>query len=131
MNILLVDDENSLLEILGTALRASGHEVATACDGAAALQAMAARSFDAMVCDVRMPNVDGLSVLKHAQSHAPSTRVILMTAYATVPDAVTALQHGAVDYLRKPFMVEELLQRLDTISSSHALNTELKGGRPD
>jgi DNA-binding NtrC family response regulator len=131
MNILLVDDENALLEILGTALRASGHDVSTANDGAGALQAMQGRSFDAMVCDVRMPNVDGLSVLKHAQSHAPSTRVILMTAYATVPDAVTALQHGAVDYLRKPFMVEELLQRLETISTSQAVRTELGRGRAD
>jgi DNA-binding NtrC family response regulator len=115
LEILLVDDEPSILEIVGNALRAHGHNVALAPDGAAALEAASNHPFDAMVCDVRMPEVDGLAVLKRMRSRSPETAVILMTAHGAINEAVRALHYGAFDYLTKPFTIPELLARLQRV----------------
>ena len=77
LEILLVDDEPAMLELVATALRKHGHRVAIAPSGASALEAAEHHAFDAMVCDVHMPEVDGLAVLKRMLNHCPDTSVIL------------------------------------------------------
>lgn len=103
MNILLVDEEGAIHQALATALRASGHEVQTATDGAAALQALSRRSFDAMVCDVRLPELEGRSVLEQARAHAPSTRLVLTAAWTTPPPRplVEAVREFELAYLER------------------------------
>src|SRR5262245_22874191 len=126
MEILLVDDEPSILLPFAEALRAEGHVVATATDGASATVAVSEQVFDVVICDVRLPKVDGFEVFERVRKESPGTHCILMTAYATVPDAVTALKHGAADYLSKPFDLNDLMARLEHISRERALDKELK-----
>jgi len=126
LNILVVDDEPSILQPLASVLRGEGHTVATATDGTSAVAAMAATAFDVIISDVRMQKLDGFAVFRRARAELPSTHVILMTAYATVPDAVTAMQEGALDYLTKPFDIASLLARLEQIAKERALTRQLQ-----
>lgn len=121
LDILLVDDEPSILLPLAQVLRDEGHRVVTCSDGASAMSALAARVFGLVICDVRMQKVDGFEVFRRARSEAPGTRVIMMTAWATVPDAVTALKEGAIDYLPKPFDIPALLKRVADIDKEAEL----------
>ena len=104
--ILVVDDKPTMLSLFQRIL--PDHDVTTADDGAKALalldaEANAGASFDVIVSDIRMPKLDGISLLKEVKRRAPETEVILMTAFAEVEDAVQAMKAGAFDYLIKPF----------------------------
>jgi DNA-binding NtrC family response regulator len=110
-SILLVDDEAKILNALASALRAEGHEVATASGGRDAQRLLAQRSFDLLVIDNLMPDVTGLEVIREtaAMPEADRPQVLMMTAHATVESAVEAMKLGALDYLQKPFDIDELL----------------------
>lgn len=122
LNILLVDDEPSILLSVDEALRAEGYQVTTALDGLSAQAALTGRVFDVVISDVRLPRVDGFTLFKKVRHESPRTSFILMTAYATVPDAVVALKLGAVDYLPKPFELEVLLKLLERITRERSLS---------
>ena len=100
--ILIVDDKENILRLLERIL-GEKHEVTLAQDGQRAISLVASREFDVVVTDLRMPGADGFEVLRAVKARAPETEVIMMTAYATVQDAVTAMKQGAFDYLQKPF----------------------------
>ncbi len=100
--ILVVDDKENILKLFARIL-GDGYELTTAADGAQALSLVAAQPFDVVVTDLRMPAADGFEVLRAVKARAPETEVIMMTAYATVGDAVEAMRQGAYDYLQKPF----------------------------
>src|SRR5512133_4323325 len=100
--VLVVDDKENLRKLLARILGETS-EVATAEDGSRAIALLATQHFDAIVTDLRMPGADGFEVLRAAKARSPETEVIMMTAYATVPDAVEAMKQGAFDYLAKPF----------------------------
>jgi two-component system response regulator PilR (NtrC family) len=106
--ILVVDDEKSMREFLEIMLRRDGYEVETAESGTMALQKIEKRFFDAIICDVKMPEIDGLGVLRKAKETWPDTAVIMITAYASTETAVEAMKQGALDYVTKPFKVEEI-----------------------
>ncbi|NKB87432.1 MAG: response regulator [Acidobacteria bacterium] len=106
--ILIVDDEQSMREMLSYALDNEGWEVLTAADGAAAAVALQTEPVDVVVSDIRMPGMDGLELLRHVTDSAPQTSVILMTAHASTDTAIEALRLGAYDYVTKPFDVDEL-----------------------
>jgi two-component system response regulator PilR (NtrC family) len=89
-------------------LRRDGFDVETAENGGAAIDRIEKRFFDAIICDVRMPDIDGLGVLKKAKETWPDTAVIMITAYASTESAVEAMKQGALDYITKPFKVEEI-----------------------
>jgi DNA-binding NtrC family response regulator len=111
-SILLVDDEEKILKALGRALRDEGHEVVAASGAREAQRLLAARPFDLLVVDNRMPEKTGLELIRElASSTAESERpqIVMMTAHATVESAIAAMKLGAFDYLQKPFEVEELL----------------------
>lgn len=109
LNILLVDDEPDLRASLGQVLRDEGHAVDVAPDGETALERLTSQPFDLVVSDVRLPRIDGLTLLRRVRREFPSTEVLLMTAYGSIGDAVTAMRDSAIDYLRKPFDVEHLV----------------------
>jgi two-component system response regulator PilR (NtrC family) len=106
--ILVVDDEKSMREFLEIMLRRDGYDVESAESGAIALEKIEKRFFDAIICDVKMPEVDGLDVLRKAKETWPDTAVIMITAYASTETAVEAMKQGALDYITKPFKVEEI-----------------------
>lgn len=101
--VLVVDDKENILKLFARLL-GDTYEVTCAEDGARALALVAAREFDVVVSDVRMPGADGFEVLRAVKSRYPDTEVVMMTGYATVPDAVEAMRAGAFDYLQKPFL---------------------------
>jgi two-component system response regulator HydG len=110
--VLVVDDQRNMRATTAMILRAAGHAVQEAEDGAAALRRIAAEAFDVVLTDLRMPEVDGMEVLRSAQQLAPETQVIVMTAYGTIESAVEAIRQGAYDFLAKPFKEDELLLRV-------------------
>lgn len=106
--ILVVDDKRSILEILDTALRESGYETALAETGAQALEAVGGELFDAILCDVRLPDMNGTEVLKAARNKQPQATVIMITAYGSIENAIECMKLGADDYVTKPFNLEEI-----------------------
>ncbi|HET7825160.1 MAG TPA: sigma-54 dependent transcriptional regulator [Anaeromyxobacter sp.] len=100
--VLVADDKENMRKLFAKIL-ADGYEVEEAEDGARALGLVATRGYDVVVTDIRMPGADGFELLAAVKARAPSTEVVLMTGYATVPDAVRAMKMGAFDYLEKPF----------------------------
>jgi len=105
--VLVVDDDIGIRTHLATYVRELGHDVEVAKDALEALAALAAGAFDVVISDVRMAGMDGLSLLREIRQRHPDSGVILMTAYATVPDAVEAMRRGAYDYLVKPFSLAQ------------------------
>jgi DNA-binding NtrC family response regulator len=100
--VLVADDKENILKLFARIL-GEGYEITTAADGARALSLVAAQEFDVVVTDLRMPGADGFEVLRAVKARAPDTEVVMMTAFATVQDAVSAMKQGAYDYLEKPF----------------------------
>jgi len=107
--VLIVDDDESLRESLELVLAAEGFEVVTAPDGPGALGRLEASSFDVVLCDVRMPGMDGIELLPQLVRRLPGTTVIMMSAYGTDELAALAMNRGAYDYLTKPFRPAEVV----------------------
>ena len=131
LDILLIDDEADLRELLDEELREAGHKVQTAADGEEGMNELQRRVFDVVICDVRLPKLDGLTLLRRVRKEAPSTDVILMTAYADVSQAVSALKEGAYDYLTKPFDVDELLVQLRRNDETREMRRQLENARSE
>src|SRR5512142_2903165 len=100
--VLVVDDKENMRRLVVRILEET-FEVEEAEDGARALALVATRPYDVVVTDIRMPGADGFELLAAVKASEPATEVVLMTGYATVPDAVRAMRLGAFDYLEKPF----------------------------
>jgi DNA-binding NtrC family response regulator len=129
LDILVVDDELLIRSGLAFVLSDAGHRVTEAGDGVAAMELTSHHAYDVAVCDVRLPRIDGFTLLRHLQQSSPRTAVILMTAYSNVSDAVQALRGGAYDYVTKPFDVDQLVHRVGNIAQKRALEEELAGAR--
>lgn len=112
MRILIVDDDSSLLEQLQHILASQRYIVETATDGENALDRLSDTPFDAVILDVMMPKIDGLTVLEQSRKSGIDTPVLMLTAKGDVSDRVKGLDLGADDYLAKPFSLDELLARV-------------------
>jgi two-component system response regulator MprA len=112
VRILVVDDEASVRASVVAALARVGYTVETANDGDQALKRLAAATYDAVVLDVRMPEIDGLEVCRRLRAQRDHTPVLMLTARDLVADRVSGLDTGADDYLVKPFAIEELRARI-------------------
>jgi DNA-binding response OmpR family regulator len=115
MRVLVVDDDGVLLEQLQNILESQRYSVETAMDGEAALDKLFEVPFDAVILDIMMPNVDGLTVLEQARSAGIHTPVLMLTAKGDVGSRIKGLDLGADDYLAKPFSLDELLARLRAV----------------
>jgi two-component system response regulator AtoC len=131
LDILLVDDEPDFRMLVADALREAGHRVTTAANGAEGLTLVSQNVFDVTICDIRLPKVDGLTLFRRVRQESPSTDVILITAHATVTDAVAALKEGAYDYITKPFDVDEIILQMERIAGQRALRRELEQARAE
>lgn len=105
--VLVVDDKQSVLEVMASILGES-YQVTTASDAATATALLAGAVFDVVLTDVRMPGATGFDLLETVKRVAPDTSVVMMTGFASVPDAVTAMRRGAFDYVAKPLEAEEV-----------------------
>ncbi len=110
--VLIVDDDPGLRESLELVLAAEGYEVATAPDGATALEMVETLPTDVVLCDLRMPGMDGMELLPLLSRRLPGATVVLMSAYGTQDLAIEAMRRGAYDYLAKPFQPSEVLLTL-------------------
>lgn len=106
--ILIVDDESNIIEILEIYLRDAGMDVLKSTSGMEALEILREKEIDIVVSDIRMPDLSGVELLKEAKLLAPETTFIMITAFASTETAIEALQHGAFDYITKPFRMDEL-----------------------
>ena len=124
MKILLVDDEEIVCVPICDELSDAGHQVSWNGTATSALERLQQESFDVVITDLRMPGMDGLELLKVIKQQYPGTAVIMITAYATVENAVEAMQLGAYDYVMKPFRTKELLVVLRRLQEHRALAEE-------
>ncbi len=115
--VLVVDDEAKLAKFVAQALELDGHEVARAGGGREALDLLAKRTFEIVLTDLRMPEVDGLAVLGAARARPGPPEVIVMTAFGTAESAVAAMKAGAADYVTKPFAMDELRMRVRRLAA--------------
>ncbi len=123
-SILVVDDEKKITVLLEGELSDAGHEVTIANDGDEAVRLLSAKSFDAVLTDLRLGATDGLAVLRRAKEADPGVAVLLMTAYATVSTAVEAMKEGAADYLEKPLNFDRMHHALGRALESRRLADE-------
>jgi two-component system, NtrC family, response regulator PilR len=132
-SLLIVDDETSILEFLSMLFESEGLAVATARSAAEAQRALAGKRFDLVLCDILMPDGNGLDLLKEIKSATPNTAVVMMTAFTSTKSAIEAMKLGAYDYVSKPFEVEELklitqkaLERVELADENVYLRRELE-----
>jgi len=126
MNVLLADDERSIAVTLRDDLEAAGHKVTVVGDGRRARDEILARRFDVLITDIRMPGLDGISLLKEAKAHDASLEVIVITGHGTIESAVEAIRHGAYDYVLKPFLNEDILRRVATLAEFRRLKSKVQ-----
>jgi DNA-binding NtrC family response regulator len=125
--VLVVDDEPKLGRVVQEMLELDGHSVVRAGGGASALAALAEAPFDVVVTDLRMPEVDGLAVLRAARARPSPPGVIVVTAYGTAESAVEAMKLGAADYVTKPFSMDELRLRVQRLAAQRTAEAERTG----
>ncbi|MDO8738868.1 sigma-54 dependent transcriptional regulator [Candidatus Deferrimicrobium sp.] len=113
--ILVVDDERAIRDLFSEALREAGHEVLSAGGGEEASAILREENVQIAICDIKMPGMDGLELLRHIRDVSPETVVILITAYASVETAVNALRNGAFDYFLKPLIFEDIIAKISRI----------------
>jgi two-component system response regulator PilR (NtrC family) len=123
-DILIVDDERSMREFLGIYLRREGYNIEAAPGGAEAVAAIKAHAFDVIITDLRMPDIDGLTILAEAKRAHPDTEVIVVTAFSTTETAIAAMKAGAHDYLTKPFKIDEVGLVVDRAMEKRRLSRE-------
>ncbi|MFN4131856.1 MAG: sigma-54-dependent transcriptional regulator [Caldimicrobium sp.] len=125
-NLLIVDDEVDILNVLKFLLEKEGYRVDTAINGEEALSKIKKKSYDIVLTDLRMPGIDGMELLERIKEEASETDVVIMTAYASIDSAVTAIKKGASDYIVKPFINEDVKMRIKRILEHRKLQREVE-----
>jgi two-component system response regulator AtoC len=127
--ILVIDDEENMRHMLKAMLTRYGYAISTAKDGAEGLAQIASQTFDFILCDVKMPQMNGMEFLKAGRDHLLSTTVIMMSAYGNIDRAIDAMKLGAYDFISKPFKNEEIRLTIKKAEERERLkkeNIELK-----
>lgn len=129
LRLLLAEDERSLSRAVTTILEKNNYSVDAVYDGAEALDYLQSGSYDAVILDVMMPKLDGLTILKRLRAKGDRTPVLMLTAKAEIEDKVAGLDGGADDYLTKPFDTRELLARLRVLTRAvQTVDTQMHYG---
>ncbi|HEV3271967.1 MAG TPA: sigma-54 dependent transcriptional regulator [Candidatus Methylacidiphilales bacterium] len=125
MNVLIIDDDPGIRETLGMALETLGHSVARVANRAAAEKKLKGESFEAAFLDIRLGAENGLDLLPDLLRLSPRLAIIMITAYASIETAVTAIQRGAFDYLPKPFKPAQIAQLLERVAKAQRLDVRI------
>jgi DNA-binding NtrC family response regulator len=115
--VLVVDDEDALRMVLGSELSSSGYDVSTASDGDEAISMVQNKKFDLVLLDIKMPKVDGFEVLKYIKKNIPKVKVIMLTGFADLKNAIESKKHGAEDFVSKPYDLVDLLTTIERVLS--------------
>ncbi len=124
IKILVAEDEDITLENILDALQDEGYEVAGSTDGADALQRIEKGHFDLLITDIKMPGLGGIELLEKVKGTHPETEVIIITGFGSIGSAVEAMKRGALDYITKPFDLDELTLRVGKIAEQRSLRKE-------
>ena len=124
MRILLAEDERSLSRAVVALLEKNNYSADAVYDGAEALEYLAAENYDAVILDIMMPKMDGLTVLRKLRERVSPVPVLMLTAKSEVEDKVAGLDTGANDYLTKPFATAELLARIRVMTRTQNTQTD-------
>jgi CheY-like chemotaxis protein len=117
-SILVVDDEEALRTVLGSELSGEGYHVETASDGDEAIATLQNNNkFDLILLDIKMPKVDGFEVLKFIKANTPGIKVIMLTAFADLKNAIESKKLGADDFISKPYDLVDLLTTIERVLS--------------
>ena len=122
--ILIIDDEENFRHMLSVILKKERYDVETASNGEEGLQKIAVSPFDQILCDIRMPQMDGLEFLSKVQKMGMDAPIIMMSAYGTVDTAIEAMKLGAYDYISKPFKPDEIILTLKKAEERERLRKE-------
>ena len=123
MRLLLAEDERALSKALVTILERNNYSVDAVYDGQEALEYLETGNYDAVIMDIMMPKVDGITALKMLRSRGDLIPVLMLTAKSEIEDKVTGLDAGANDYLTKPFSSRELMARIRAVTRVQAAQT--------
>ena len=123
-HILIVDDEENLRHMLSVILKKQGYAVESAANGREAIIKLAGRSFDFVLSDIMMPQLDGRGLLQELAARDIRTTVIMMSAYGTIDTAVECMKLGAYDYISKPFKNDEIVLVLKKAEERERLKEE-------
>lgn len=115
--VLVVDDEDALRMVLSSELSSSGYDVGTASDGDEAITVIQNKKFDLILLDIKMPKVDGFEVLKFVKKNFPNVKVIMLTGFADLKNAIESKKHGAEDFVSKPYDLVDLLTTIERVLS--------------
>ncbi|MGH7359045.1 MAG: sigma-54-dependent transcriptional regulator, partial [Candidatus Rokuibacteriota bacterium] len=129
LHVLVVEDDETLRELLGQVLRGWGYQTVVVPSGSRATELLETQLFEVAVVDIHLPEMDGVELLRHLRRHDPSIEVLMMTGDPTVATAVETLKLGAYDYLTKPLILEELRHLLDHILERRLLRQEVNALR--
>jgi two-component system response regulator AtoC len=124
LRVMVIDDEPLMRITVQDALAAEGYKVITAETGGNGLTLLRENQADMVITDLRLPDMDGIQILREVKTFSPETQVILITAYGSIDSAVTAMKQGASDYLTKPFSMDELLLIIKRIQRIRELEEE-------
>lgn len=122
--ILIAEDEAITVKHLANTLAGEGYTVATALDGLDALRKVEADSFDLLIADIKMPGLTGLELLEKTKEKAADTDVVIITGFGSIGSAVEAMKKGAVEYVTKPFDLDELLLKVRKLRDQKSLRKE-------
>lgn len=106
--ILIIDDEENMRHMLASLLKRLGYQVVTAANGKAGLAILGEQSVDVILCDIRMPEMDGMEFLRQVSSAGIAATIIMMSAFGSIDTALAAMRLGAYDYISKPFKNDEI-----------------------
>ena len=117
IRILVIDDERVICDACELVLTEKGHAIDRCMTGKTGLQAIKQGNHDIILLDMKLPDIDGMEILQAVCKKAPMPRVIVMTGYSTMANAVQAMKLGAMDYLAKPFTDDELISAVENVFS--------------
>jgi CheY-like chemotaxis protein len=129
MKVLLVDDDRSLTRSLAAILRSAGYIITTAHNGAEAIEASKNTAFEAVILDIKLPDIDGIELLKIIKAVDPIIGTLMLSGAATLEDAVETLNQGADAFILKPVDPDDLLNKLGTLTGFKSLERELREAR--
>ena len=115
--VLVVDDEDALRTVLSGELTSEGYDVGTAADGDDAISTLQNQTFDLVLLDIKMPRMNGFEVLKFVKEKHPETKVVMLTGFADLKNAIESKKLGAEDFVSKPYDLVDLLTTIERVLS--------------